>query len=276
MLNLELGEHLPGSRLNKSWLNMLLQEGILTIQRIGRTKTRVSLVSTEMLEAFLKNRFGIADLEAFVKMKEEKEATGMQASEIASDTKLRHSRTFKGFLVNLPEPLEIKLKGKVSTLEPEPGTFTFIYDYEIFTVGPQVKVIGVENPESFRHIHRHLHLFPQGKKLFVSRYPQNLDLLRWLQSIPNPYLHFGDLDLAGIAIFENEYRKHLGNRASFIIPPNAKDLITQNGNRKLYNNQYQRYKTMQSNDPEIQHLINIIHQAKKGLEQEALVTHNPS
>jgi len=35
--------------------------------------------------------------------------------------------------------------------------------------------------------------------LFVSRYPQtqSKDLLNWLQSIPNPYLHFGDFDLTG-------------------------------------------------------------------------------
>lgn len=272
LLELQSGISLPGSQISQKWRSKLLQEGILTIQQISRTKTRVSLVSAERLTGFLKNRFGIANLDGYVQMMDNKEATGTQASQMASDTKLRHARTFKGFLVNVLEPLEINLNGGAFTLEPQAGAFNFIYDYENFKVDPQVKVIGVENPESFRHIHRHLHLFPEGEKLFVSRYPQNLDLLRWLQTIPNRYLHFGDLDLAGIAIFENEYRKHLGDRASFIIPHNAKNLITQKGSRKLYNQQYHHYQSLQSNQPEIQQLIDIIHHSKKGLEQEALVS----
>ena len=48
------------------------------------------------------------------------------------------------------------------------------------------------------------------KILFVCRYPQSNDLIKWLQSIPNRYLHFGDLDFAGINIYLNEFKKYLG------------------------------------------------------------------
>ena len=37
--------------------------------------------------------------------------------------------------------------------------------------------------------------------LLVSRYPQSKDLVTWLHTVPNHYVHFGDIDLAGIHIY---------------------------------------------------------------------------
>ena len=55
--------------------------------------------------------------------------------------------------------------------------------------------------------------------LFVSRYPQSTDLRRWLCTISNHYLHFGDFDLAGIHIFLFDFQQYLGKeRSSFLIP----------------------------------------------------------
>lgn len=271
LAQLKAGESLAGSKLTPSWLYLLQQEEIVAVQRVGRTKTRLSLISTDRLTNFLSNQLGIANLEAYVKMLEQKEATGFEASEIATNTKLRYARTFKGFLVNVTQVLETQLNHAALTLKPQEGAFTFIYDYENFKIAPQVTIIGVENPESFSHLKRHLYLFPQGDKLFVSRYPQNLDVLRWLRAVPNPYLHFGDLDLAGIAIFENEYRKHLGARASLLIPLNFEKLLAEKGSRPLYNQQSKKYGALQSDDENVQALINSIHRLKKGVEQERLV-----
>ncbi|MCA6071324.1 MAG: hypothetical protein LE168_02900 [Endomicrobium sp.] len=65
------------------------------------------------------------------------------------------------------------------------------------------------------------------RPLFVSRYPQNQskDLIKWLQSIPNNYLHFGDFDFAGIGIYLNEYKKYLTDKAMFLIPENIEKFI---------------------------------------------------
>ncbi|MEO6707066.1 MAG: hypothetical protein ABIN04_14590 [Ginsengibacter sp.] len=116
-------------------------------------------------------------------------------------------------------------------IEPKEGTFTFIYDYANFIPFNDITIIGIENPENLRHIQKQQKLFKNFRPLFVSRYPQNKDLIRWLVSIDNNYLHFGDFDFAGLNIYWNEYKKHLRERASFFLPGNIEELLLKNGNR---------------------------------------------
>ncbi|NEN22264.1 hypothetical protein G3O08_01935 [Cryomorpha ignava] len=271
LLILENGEMLTGSSFNKIQLAKLEQEGIVAIQRIGRTKTRVRLNSEAGLANYLRNRYQIENLEAYVEMLQQIEISGREAQQMASNTKLRTSRTFKGFLVNVIKPIKAKLHGKEIVIEPRPGTFTFIHDYENFEIDKKVLIIGMENPENFRFIELQDALFPKGEKLFLSRYPQTNDLVNWLSTIPNSYLHFGDFDLAGISIFENEYSKKLGEKASFFIPDDIEKRIAEKGNRDLYNKQYVKYNTLKSSDTRLQALIDLIHANKKGLEQEAFI-----
>lgn len=81
-----------------------------------------------------------------------------------------------------------------------------------FRIPHGVIVVGVENMENFRLPERQRDLLaqigrreddnrPSARLLLVSRYPQSKDLATWLQEIPNPYVHFGDFDLAGIHIY---------------------------------------------------------------------------
>src|SRR5690606_17515230 len=119
------------------------------------------------------------------------------------------------------------------------GTFKFIYEYEKFILSPDITIVGIENPSNFRHIDKQKYLFSDIKPLFVSRYPQNQskDLIKWLQSIPNNYLHFGDFDFAGIGIYLNEFKKHLAEKASFFVPDNIEELLKESGNKKRYDEQ---------------------------------------
>ncbi|GHT75088.1 hypothetical protein AGMMS50262_09440 [Bacteroidia bacterium] len=107
----------------------------------------------------------------------------------------------------------------------------------------------------------------------VSRYPQNQskDLLKWLQIIPNKYLHFGDFDFAGIGIYLNEYKKHLGNKASFFIPENIEQILEIYGNKELYNNQKINFNEENLTEENLKQLIPLIHKYKKGLEQEIFI-----
>ena len=118
-----------------------------------------------------------------------------------------------------------------------------------------------------------MYLFGGIKPLFVSRYPQNQckDLIKWLQTIPNPYLHFGDLDFSGIGIYLNEFKKHLGNRATFFIPSNAEELLERYGNRELYDNQKRNFSMEEIEEIKLNQLITMIHEYKRGLEQEVFI-----
>jgi len=113
-------------------------------------------------------------------------------------------------------------------------------------------------------------LFEGMKVLFVSRYPQSKDLCNWLKIIPNRYIHFGDIDLAGISIFLNEFYVKLGNRAEFFIPADVKKRL-KDGNRQLYDNQYLRYRAMLVSDERLRPLVAMIHKYGKAYEQEGYI-----
>ena len=104
----------------------------------------------------------------------------------------------------------------------------------------------------------------------MSRYPQNGDLVRWLKYIPNQYIHFGDLDLAGIAIFQNEFQQYLGDRATFLIP-NDYEFRISNGSTIRYNDQFSKYGKITSDNPQLSELIAAIHRHHRGYDQEGFI-----
>jgi len=261
------GNTLPASQFPGKWRAFFIEEGILSQQMIGRTKYRLVLNSKADLEQYLANQHHIKDLKQYIDTLEHKNLSGAEAQAIASDTKLRKA-SFSGFLIKSFHPIKAGLGDETITIDPPRGSFIFIADYHAFTIPPDITLVGIENPESFNNIRFSAQLFGDINPLLVCRYPQSQALINWLQQIPNPYLHFGDFDLAGVAIFEREFKRYLNERASFLIPNNIKSLIQVYGNRKLYEQQLDHYRNLTSDDPEVQQLIDTIHAVKKGLEQE--------
>lgn len=157
--------------------------------------------------------------------------------------------------------------------------FVFIADYENFVVPQNVPIVGVENMENFRYVARQKNLFKKIFQkslfdgmliLFVSRYPQSGNLVRWLQNSNNYYFHFGNIDLAGINIYLTEFYSKLGNRTRFLVPP---DVITrdENGSRERYDNQILKFENMKVADPRVQPLVNLIKKYHKCYDQEGYI-----
>lgn len=71
----------------------------------------------------------------------------------------------------------------------------------------------------------------------MNRFPVSEEGKRWLEDIPNRVLYFGDFDLAGIRIYETEFKRRLGNRVSFLVPSDISERIRLNGNPALYTEQ---------------------------------------
>src|SRR3990172_459997 len=270
LLELAEGQRLPSSRMRHEVIAGLLADGVIVRQIQGRSKTIYYVRDKEALFSHLSNHFGISDLRAYVQSLKEKDTlTRAEAVVAASDSKVRRIRTFKGFPVNCYQPVEARLNGKPLKILPRPGLFSFIYDFEAFLPAPDVTIVGVENPENFRFIEAQEYLFDGIKPLFVSLYPRSGDLLKFLQGIPNPYLHFGDFDFAGVGIFLNEYNRRLGPRASFFVPPIIDTLVMRFGNRRLYNAQLHLAPDVSTlEDKKIIRLAKILHHHKKCLEQE--------
>lgn len=243
------------------------------IERSGRIQKKLSLTNKKTLDLFLQNKYGINDLKKYIEVSQKEDVQRNELVSVSSDSKTRQVRTFKGFLVNGFTPVQSILNNKPTTLNFADGVFQFIYDFENFIPKSTVTIVGIENPENFRYIEKQKHLFKNIQPLFVSRYPQNQskDLIKWLQSIPNQYMHFGDFDFAGIGIYMNEFKKHLDEKAVFFVPNKIEELIRLNGNRSLYNEQKINFKVELINEGNLLNLIEMIHKYKKGLEQELLI-----
>ena len=270
LLLLAGGEQLPASTLKHSIVNELIEEHIVQERIAGRTKRTLFIPNPQYLHTWLGNH-GINNLQEYIHALQDQATTRADLVRVSSNSKTQHRRTYQGFLVNSYLPIACTLLGAAFIVQPQQGTFTFVYDYEDFTPPPHVTIVGVENMENFRHIARQAHLFAHIQPLFVCRYPQeqSKDLIKWLLSIPNPYLHFGDYDFAGINIYLTEYHRHLGSRAAFYVPPHIDTLIATYGNTHLYNQQQLTHTNI--TDPALQELIALLHLHKKGLEQEVFL-----
>lgn len=272
LIRLANGENLPASSLKGDWFDQMLVDGILVVMPHG-SRTCLRVADSLSFRHYLTSQYDIRDLEQTYELLSYGIVDRASQVDVTGDSKFLSHRTFTGFLVNSYQVIDAVIDGKQLTILPPDGTFTFIADYQHFCIPEDVVIIGVENAENFRHVARQKYLFEEyGKVLFVSRYPQNQnkDLLQWLLSIPNKYVHFGDLDLAGVAIYQNEFYRHLGERASLLIPEDYEERISK-GNLDLYNSQLPQYGKMKIEDKRVSNLLSCIHRYHRGYEQEGFI-----
>ena len=271
------GELVAGSRLNSKLLDELLAEGLLLVVSRGSRKSYRAR-DAEALKRFLVDkdeRYRLLEVNA-------SDSRATMAAE-TGNSKLVMVRSCPGFPVNSYERVECFLGGDPFPVNPQEGCFLFVSDWKKFTIPEDVVVIGVENMENFRMIRRQRRFFEEylhthglsDKVLFVSRYPQSTDLRRWLCTISNHYLHFGDFDLAGISIFLFEFRQYLGKeRSSYLIPADIESRL-KSGSRKRYDEQCNRFKDIKSDILELQQLIDLIHHERKAYDQEGYICCDP-
>ena len=239
------------------------------------SRRTVKAIDRERLMGFLQRTLDLPERESVWALLE-----GTKAWEraglvhLTGDSKYNAYRSMFGFLVNSYEPVPCFLKDRIMTVCPPEGTFTYISDFQAFRPAPDVTVVGIENAENFRLIRRQRSFFGQvlfGRKLlFVSRYPQNGDLVKWLKSIPNDYYHFGDLDLAGVNIFLTEFYAKIGPRARFLVPSDARERLLK-GSAARYDEQYQHFRNMRVTDSRVQPLVDLINACHRGYDQEGFI-----
>lgn len=130
-----------------------------------------------------------------------------------------------------------------------------------------VLVIGVENFENLIYAKKQFYLFRERKIIFVFR---NKKMLEFLESLENKIIYFGDFDLAGIFIYENEILKR-AKKAEFFLPKNLEYYIEEYGSKELFEKQINKYKNLKVKDEKLQALINFINEKQKVLEQEFFI-----
>lgn len=267
------GATVAGSKLSKGLLTELMNEGLLQITTHGSRKS----YRARDIEAL--KRYLIDKDENYRILEVEECESRSSMAEDTGNSKLVMVRSCPGFPVNSYEPIDCSLGDKRFVVNPQEGSFVFVTDWEIFTIPDDVTVIGIENMENFRMIRKQRHLFEEylhrhrlpQKALFVSRYPQSSDLRKWLTSISNKYLHFGDFDMAGIHIFLSEFLKYLGEERTYYLIPDDISSRLKHGSTKRYDEQLLRFKEIHTAIAELQQLIDLINRERKGYDQEGYI-----
>lgn len=263
------GQSVAWTSLNDNLRQVLFDENLLNIQVNGTRKKLVALYR-DRLQQFLEQQF--EELRG-INWESDNPSSGVSRAELASNSgnsKTKLIRTCPGFLVNCYEPIHAKLNSNDFIISPLVGSLIFIADWEFFEIPKNILIVGIENMENFRMINKQKYLFPNTPILFVSRYPQSKDLRKWLLKVQNKYIHFGDFDLAGIHIYETEYYKYLGERASFFIPQDIESRLSQ-GSTIRYNQQYQKFKNYTPSDIRLLSLYNTIHKYHRCYDQEGYI-----
>lgn len=274
LIRLRNGESLPASQLKGEWVEDLVRDGVLISTSHGSRRTLFAPNAETLCKALTSVDERFIDMRLLRETLLSENTSRSQQASSTGNSKLVMTRSCPGFPVNTYEPIPCTLNGREFVVNPQEGCFLFVADWQSFFVPDDVVIVGVENMENFRMVRQQRELFEQcignNRLLFVSRYPQSIDLRSWLQTIPNRYIHFGDFDLAGINIFLTEYNEYLGNRSSFLIPSDIERRLAK-GTIERYNDQYQKYKNIKSDIPEIQNLIDIINKYHRCYDQEGYI-----
>lgn len=270
LIRLSKGESVASSSFKGDVVNEMLDNDVIVPIVHGRRKT-YKAVSPTAISDFLASNYEINDIEAYASFLNGSSPSRSTQVTALGNSKAVRRRTMRGFMVNTYEPVAVLYKEKTIEIHPYDGMFTFIYDYYALALTADVTIVGIENCENFRWVSKQKELFKHlGKVLFVCRYPQSGDLVRWLQKIPNKYIHFGDFDLAGVFIYQNEFYNKLGERASFFVP---KDIETRLriGSRERYDAQIRRFTHMKITDERIRPIVDLIKKYRRGYDQEGYI-----
>lgn len=279
--SLRRGETVPASRFPAELAHEMLAEG--GVSRIVRgSRQSLKVVSLRAFDVFLRSQ-GLRP-DALQETLQSLDAADSRAdlTRLTGDSKSAVVRSCPGFPVNVVAPLRVWLGEHKILLCPCPGSFLYISDYQHFRIPEEAIVVGVENMENFRLPERQAAVFEEiGEQfggggvpplLLVSRYPQSKDLVNWLKSIPNYYVHFGDFDLAGIHIFLTEFFAHLGpERSAFFVPDDIENRLLCSGSRERYDVQFARFGKMDVPDLRVLPLVQLIHRCQKGYDQEGYI-----
>ena len=276
LLSLRAGNQLPVSALRGEWVDRLLREGALVTTSHG-SRSVIRAANPSMFEQTLASvDERLANLDDMAAALTDGDTSRADLAAVSGNSKLLAVRSCPGFMVNAYEPIQCTLRGEQCTVCPPEGVCLFISDWRQFIPLANAIIVGIENMENFLQIRRQRALFEReiGDRvplLFVARYPQSTDLRQWLEQLPNRYVHFGDFDLAGVAIFLREFHRYLPARAKYLIPADIDERLA-HGSRERYQQQYERFHTLTAaGDALLADLIATIHRYARAYDQEGYI-----
>lgn len=271
------GESIPYTALPKSLAEDLAREGLVSVIAHKTRRSLAAPKSDALAGALPRYNEALIDLDRAARLLSEDNSRSAQAA-LSGNSKTTSQRTTPGFLVNSYTPIACTLGARSFEVSPAEGSAVYIADWQSFLPSEAVLIVGVENMENFLKIRSQRELFKDCLRsgesgiLFVSRYAFSGDLMKWLEGLPNRYVHFGDFDLAGIDIYLKQFLPHVGTRGSFLIPNDIEERLKR-GSRERYDEQYRRYANLSTADQGLTRLITLINRHRRTYDQEGYIAH---
>ena len=256
----------------KELLTVLNSQNALSFVRIGRSRGAYKAITPERFTpACVDYDRSLSDLEAALRLAENEISTRAEKVALFGNSKQDGAgRTIKGFTILADRDLIISYQTREYVLNPTTGLH--IIDRSALAIPEQVTVIVVENAECLYDLRwiPNVGLQPDnGPYVILCRFPVCEEAKRWLETIPNRILYFGDFDLAGIRIYETEFKRRLGDRISFVFPKDIESRIQRSGNPALYSKQVNEgFANFKSDSGELSNLVVLIHHLHSTYEQE--------
>lgn len=269
LVRLIKGERIPASSLTHPIITELHNEGVVQKQTKGHEKIVYYSQDAESLVAYIRNYYGDSNLSKYMEAVRNQSSKKLTNALVTLDLENEKRKTLDGFFVAGSESLKCQLNKETYIIDPPFGVFIFICDYKNFTPPSDATIVGIDHPGNFKRLAKLNDLLNLDKVLFVFKHSHSHDLIRWLEPIPNEYLHFCDLDFSSLTIYYYQYKKRLAERCKLFVPPDLNDLFTNNGSARLYDEQLQFEPKGESlSDKTIQEIVTLIHRHKKGVKQE--------
>ena len=224
----------------ESIISHLVSVSAVGFSRSGKSRGAYSSLSRErFVEACSDYDPVLSDLENAMLLSLGEISSRAEKVAVFGDSKTGSTdRTVKGFTILADRTLTVSYLGKDFTIGPETGLHAV--KRESLNLPSDATVVVVENSECFYD----LRWMPNagldrkdGPYIIMNRFPVCENAKLFLEGIPNRILYFGDFDLAGINIYETEYKRRLGDRVRFIVPSDLEQRIRHSGNPSLYSRQ---------------------------------------
>lgn len=256
----------------------LLASGCIRRERVSRGRSRFVLLDEAALRACCRDYdLRLKDLEGQFKLLDEGAIVASPSEYISKYGKdhLGKRNLWNGFFIKSNKPMPVFYNGQAWNLSE--SCPLLVEDTSLLKLETEeVNLWVVENYECFKDLSWMNH-FPNGsqKSVVICRWPCSpkaaKEAIKSL-GIQNMY-YFGDVDLAGINIFQTEFASYLGIDAFMVPPSYGKDIA--NGSVEVFEVQH-KYLRVQGLSPRIQEVINTIKQEKKCLLQEYWLKQTPN
>lgn len=285
LLRLRNGEEVNEGEVRSKALLELVKElearQAVAFVRRGRSRGAWSAVTPERLtDACGEIDPVLSNLDSTLLLAEGKVSSRAEKVELFGNSKQDGAdKTVRGFTILADRNVTVQYLGREFPLAPLAGLH--VIDRNSLAIPEEATVFIVENAEclyDLRWIQNVGLRTDDGPFIILCRFPICEEAKRWLEGITNRILYFGDFDLAGIRIYEAEFKRRLGEKISFIIPDDLEKRLRQNGNPILYSKQLNNgFSSVSSPSGELNRLIAMLHRMQSAYEQEGFCnSHHPN